>query len=73
MKFLLFYLIFSMVHEEDSRFTLRIGSLILHSVGQLLPHQIQTGKFHSRDCIYPVSMFLIFILLNSNSCLWLLF
>lgn len=44
----------SMVHEEDSRFTLRIGSLILHSVGQLLPHQIQTGKFHSRDCIYPV-------------------
>uniref|UniRef100_A0A0L8H9Q3 Histone-lysine N-methyltransferase n=1 Tax=Octopus bimaculoides TaxID=37653 RepID=A0A0L8H9Q3_OCTBM len=44
----------SMVHEEDSRFTLRIGSLILHSVGQLLPHQIQTGKFHSRECIYPV-------------------
>lgn len=44
----------SMVHEEDSRYTLRIGSLILHSVGQLLPHQIQTGKFHSRDCIYPV-------------------
>lgn len=46
----------SMVHgQEEGHYILRIGSLTLHSVGQLLPHQLQTGKFHTRDCIYPVS------------------
>ncbi|KAL5009713.1 hypothetical protein ScPMuIL_012018 [Solemya velum] len=44
----------SMIHQEDGRHTLRIGSLILHNIGQLLPHQIQTGRFHTRDYIYPV-------------------
>lgn len=45
-----------MVHgQEEGHYILRIGSLTLHSVGQLLPHQLQTGKFHTRDCIYPVS------------------
>lgn len=47
---------YSMVHgQEEGQYILRIGSLTLHSVGQLLPHQLQTGKFHTRDCIYPVS------------------
>ena len=41
--------------QEEGTYALRISSLILHSVGQLLPHQIATGKFHTRDFIYPVS------------------
>ena len=45
----------SMVHgQEDGNHLLRVGSMVLHTVGQLLPHQIQTGKFHTRDYIYPV-------------------
>ncbi|XP_052067905.1 histone-lysine N-methyltransferase 2D-like [Mytilus californianus] len=40
--------------QEEGTYALRISSLILHSVGQLLPHQIATGKFHTRDFIYPV-------------------
>ncbi|XP_023929977.1 histone-lysine N-methyltransferase 2D-like [Lingula anatina] len=42
------------VHRQDTQHAVRIGSLILHSVGQLLPHQIASGKFHTRDTIYPV-------------------
>jgi hypothetical protein len=41
-------------HEETS-YTLRIGSLVLHNVGQLLPHQLQSAVFHNRNFIYPVS------------------
>lgn len=44
----------SMIHQEEGHNSLRIGSLILHSIGQLLPHQIQCGKFHNREYIYPV-------------------
>ena len=44
--------------QEEGTYALRISSLILHSVGQLLPHQIATGKFHTRDFIYPVSYLL---------------
>lgn len=40
-------------HEETS-YTLRIGSLVLHNVGQLLPHQLQSAVFHNRNFIYPV-------------------
>ena len=40
-------------HEETS-YTLRIGSLILHNIGQLLPHQLQSAAFHNRNFIYPV-------------------
>jgi hypothetical protein len=40
-------------HEETS-YTLRIGSLVLHNVGQLLPHQLQSAAFHNRNFIYPV-------------------
>lgn len=44
----------SMIHQEDGKQALRIGSLILHSIGQLLPHQIQTNRFNTRDYIFPV-------------------
>ncbi len=40
-------------HEETS-YTLRIGSLVLQNVGQLLPHQLQSALFHNRNFIYPV-------------------
>ncbi|KAJ8303648.1 hypothetical protein KUTeg_018800, partial [Tegillarca granosa] len=40
--------------QEEGNYILRIGSLILHSIGQLLPHQIMTGKFHTREFIFPV-------------------
>jgi hypothetical protein len=43
-------------HEETS-YTLRIGSLVLHNIGQLLPHQLQSAVFHNRNFIYPVSYF----------------
>ena len=33
--------------------TLRIGSVVVKSLGQLLPHQLQS--FHTRDSVYPVS------------------
>ncbi|XP_048237798.1 histone-lysine N-methyltransferase 2C-like isoform X4 [Haliotis rufescens] len=44
----------SMIHQDEGSHTLRVGSLTLHSIGQLLPHQIQTGRFHTKDYIYPV-------------------
>ncbi|GFN93149.1 histone-lysine N-methyltransferase [Plakobranchus ocellatus] len=44
----------SMLHQEEGQCSLRIGSLILHNIGQLLPHQILCGKFNSKDYIYPV-------------------
>ena len=33
---------------------MRIGSLILHSIGQLLPHQLSSSNFHNRNFVYPV-------------------
>lgn len=38
---------------NDRPQTLRIGSMVVKSLGQLLPHQLQ--KFHTRDFVYPVS------------------
>lgn len=43
--------------HEDKSYILRIGSLILHNIGQLLPHQLQSSDFHNRDFIYPVCSF----------------
>ena len=37
---------------NDKPQTLRVGSLVVRSLGQLLPHQLQS--FHSRDSVYPV-------------------
>ncbi|OON13486.1 SET domain protein [Opisthorchis viverrini] len=42
------------IHEEDRTKIVRIGSVCLHNVGQLLPHQIESGYFHTRRYIYPV-------------------
>jgi len=42
--------------HEDKSYILRIGSLILHNIGQLLPHQLQSSVFHNRNFIYPVSL-----------------
>ncbi|XP_071540275.1 uncharacterized protein trr isoform X3 [Panulirus ornatus] len=42
----------SVMHHADMSYVLRIGSLILLSIGQLLPHQLQA--FHTPYCIYPV-------------------
>jgi hypothetical protein len=47
-------------HEETS-YTLRIGSLVLHNVGQLLPHQLQSALFHNRNFIYPVRYIILYI------------
>ena len=44
----------SIVHHEEKKFSVRVGSLIFHSIGQLLQHQISSGKFNTRDHIYPV-------------------
>lgn len=37
---------------SDKPQTLRVGSLVVKSLGQLLPHQLQS--FHTRDAVYPV-------------------
>ncbi|XP_052804919.1 histone-lysine N-methyltransferase 2D-like isoform X3 [Mya arenaria] len=44
----------NMLLQEDGQNTLRLGSLVLHAMGQLLPHQMASGRFNSRDHIYPV-------------------
>lgn len=44
----------SIIHEEDRASVIRIGTLSLHNVGQLLPHQLESGFFHNRRYIYPV-------------------
>ncbi len=51
--------------HDDKSYILRIGSLILHNIGQLLPHQLQSSVFHNRDFIYPVCH--IYILIQSFS------
>jgi hypothetical protein len=40
---------------DEDYYAIRIGSLILHNIGQLLPHQLGSSNFHTRDFIYPVS------------------
>ncbi|CAL8076948.1 unnamed protein product [Calicophoron daubneyi] len=42
------------IHEEDRLSVVRIGTVCLINVGQLLPHQIESGFFHTRRYIYPV-------------------
>uniref|UniRef100_A0A670ZG30 Histone-lysine N-methyltransferase 2C n=1 Tax=Pseudonaja textilis TaxID=8673 RepID=A0A670ZG30_PSETE len=42
----------SIVQRGDREHTFRVGSLIFHSIGQLLPHQMVT--FHSSKVLYPV-------------------
>ena len=40
---------------DEDYYAIRIGSLILHNIGQLLPLQLSSSNFHNRDFIYPVS------------------
>lgn len=42
----------SIMHHSDLTNLLRVGSLILLNVGQLLPHQLQA--FHTPNYIYPI-------------------
>lgn len=42
----------SVMHHSESNNLLRVGSLIFLSVGQLLPHQLQS--FHTPNYIYPI-------------------
>uniref|UniRef100_A0A0X3PJK8 Histone-lysine N-methyltransferase 2C n=1 Tax=Schistocephalus solidus TaxID=70667 RepID=A0A0X3PJK8_SCHSO len=42
------------IHDETQDHRVRIGALTLHSIGQLLPHQIESGNFHTPRFIYPV-------------------
>ncbi len=45
----------SIVHQDEKKYIVRIGSLVIHNIGQLLPHQLQSGKFHNIHHLYPVS------------------
>ncbi|CAH1773145.1 unnamed protein product [Owenia fusiformis] len=45
---------FSILHQEEKKYVCRIGSLVFHSVGQLLPSHIQSKRFHTKYYIYPV-------------------
>lgn len=42
------------IQDETRAYRIRVGSVVLHSVGQLLPHQIQNNHFHTQKYIYPV-------------------
>ncbi|KAK4472114.1 hypothetical protein MN116_005482 [Schistosoma mekongi] len=44
------------VHEDSDKHVVRIGGVYVHSIGQLLPHQIDSGNFHNRRNIYPIGM-----------------
>ncbi|CAH8514872.1 unnamed protein product [Schistosoma turkestanicum] len=39
---------------KEPKLKLRIGTLILHRIGQLLPEQLASGVFHTSNFIYPV-------------------
>lgn len=45
----------SIIHMEEKKYLVRVGSVIIQNIGQLLPHQIATGRFNTGDFIYPVS------------------
>lgn len=39
---------------STDRLLLRVGTLVLNSIGQLLPEHLDSGRFHTPDHIYPV-------------------
>lgn len=47
----------SIMHHSDLSNLMRVGSLILLNVGQLLPHQLHT--FHTPNYIYPIGFKII--------------
>jgi hypothetical protein len=48
-----------MLRDEDEKGVIRLGSLIVYDIGQLLPHQMQTGHYNTTYCVYPVSILLL--------------
>jgi hypothetical protein len=48
-----------MLRDEDEKGVIRLGSLIVYDVGQLLPHQMQTGRYNSVYFVYPVGCVLL--------------
>ena len=46
---------------DENYYAIRIGSLILHNIGQLLPHQLSSGFYNTRDYIYPVILYIILL------------
>ncbi|XP_054279340.1 histone-lysine N-methyltransferase 2D-like isoform X3 [Macrosteles quadrilineatus] len=42
----------SVMYHTEHNYVMRVGSLILLNLGQLLPHQLQA--FHTKDYIYPI-------------------
>ncbi|XP_067951702.1 histone-lysine N-methyltransferase 2C-like isoform X2 [Watersipora subatra] len=42
------------VKSDDKQCCVRIGAVVYYNIGQLFTHQILTGRFHTRDYIYPV-------------------
>jgi hypothetical protein len=53
---------------DESYYSIRIGSLILHQVGQLLPHQLSSGLFNNRQFIYPIGYRITRIYWSVNQC-----
>lgn len=44
----------SAVRNDEKQCSVRIGAVVYYSIGQLFTHQLLTGRFHTRDYIYPV-------------------
>jgi hypothetical protein len=42
------------LRSEEKKYIVRIGGLIIHNIGQLLPYQIHSGHFNTSEFIYPV-------------------
>jgi hypothetical protein len=57
----------SFVHQEEKTCVIRTGSLIVYSIGQLLPAQLSSGVFNTREFIYPVSILFKYPLLYITS------
>jgi histone-lysine N-methyltransferase MLL3 len=53
---------------DDNPYAIRIGSLVLHTIGQLLPHQLASGLFNNRDYIYPVGYRATRFYWSTNDC-----
>lgn len=43
-------------HSYQTEMMMRVGSLIFHKIGQLLPEQLKT--FHNENYIFPVYLFI---------------
>ena len=39
---------------DEDNYAIRIGNMILHNIGQLLPYQLSSSNFHTQNFIYPI-------------------